>query len=63
MEKPSELRKSVNENLIIFEAVAERAMQTHNSKDLQQTLMLLKETIHFLRGVYIKLEQDIGKFI
>ena len=59
MEPISPLRRSVDDNLKMFEALAIRAQGTHNPKDLAQVLMLLQETIDHLTKVH----EDLGKAI
>jgi len=59
MEHVSPLRRSVNENLKIFEALSIKAQGTHEPKDLVQILMLLQETIDHLTKVH----KNLGKAI
>ena len=59
----SKLRTSVNEHLIMFEAVSAKAKQTQDSRDLTQVLLILDEIVDTLVSARDRLKHTLDPYI
>ena len=59
----SKLRTSVNDHLRMFEAVAARAKQTGDSRDLTQVMMILDEVVDTLVSTRNQLKESLDPYL